>query len=332
MQLRHQWEGRRRLRERRFDFALKRGLFSQHDQNLANASGAAFRSDLNNALGALFGLSSGSSAPSTTIAYQLWADTTNAVLKQRNAANSAWLVRGTLTEDPVVARSSNVILGVSDYGRVVSATSTFTQTLTAAATLGDGWWCGYVNTGTGVITIDPNSTETINGLTSIVMSPGDSCLIYCDGSNFISIGLGRSTVRRKTADESVTSSTTRQDDDHLTFPIPANSEWIVQCALDVVGNLGLHGLSVSVNAPAGATMESVISGTNDTGTRATGVDSALTLSAALFTAGNGHFHLDVWILNGATAGSVTLKWAQATSNAQSLTLKKGSSMRAHRVP
>lgn len=33
-------------------------------------------------------------------------------------------------------------------------------------------------------------------------------------------------VKRKTADESVTSSVTLQDDDHLSFPIAANEEWV----------------------------------------------------------------------------------------------------------
>lgn len=64
---------------------------SQHDMDLANAAGASFRADLNAALVALAGLSSGAAAPSTTFAYQLWADTTTGYLKQRNAANSAWV-------------------------------------------------------------------------------------------------------------------------------------------------------------------------------------------------------------------------------------------------
>lgn len=64
---------------------------SQHDMNLANANGATFRADLNDALGALVTNSSGATAPSATFAYQWWADTTTGILKQRNAANSAWI-------------------------------------------------------------------------------------------------------------------------------------------------------------------------------------------------------------------------------------------------
>jgi hypothetical protein len=160
----------------------------QHDQNIANADGASVRSDINNALAALFSLSSGGTAPSTTVAYQLWADTTNGVLKQRNAANTSWIVRGSLSESIVVARSSNTILGVSNFGNAIVATSTFTQTLTAAATLGDGWFCYYRNDGTGVITLDPNGAETIDGSTTLALNPGESVVILCNGSAFKTIG------------------------------------------------------------------------------------------------------------------------------------------------
>jgi hypothetical protein len=69
---------------------------AQHDYNLANQSGLAFRQDLNNALAAIVSQNSGASEPSTTYAYQWWADTTTGLLKLRNAANSAWITIGTL--------------------------------------------------------------------------------------------------------------------------------------------------------------------------------------------------------------------------------------------
>lgn len=64
---------------------------SQNDMSLANASGAAFRADANSALQALVSNNSGATAPATTFAYMWWADTTAGILKQRNAANSAWI-------------------------------------------------------------------------------------------------------------------------------------------------------------------------------------------------------------------------------------------------
>jgi hypothetical protein len=71
---------------------------AQHDMNLANADGATFRADANNALAALVSQNSGATEPATTFAYQLWADTTLGLLKIRNAANSAWVTVGTLAD------------------------------------------------------------------------------------------------------------------------------------------------------------------------------------------------------------------------------------------
>ncbi len=62
-----------------------------HDYIISNASGAAVRADLNNALAAIVSNNSNASSPSTTYAYQWWADTTTGQLKLRNSANNAWI-------------------------------------------------------------------------------------------------------------------------------------------------------------------------------------------------------------------------------------------------
>jgi len=64
---------------------------AQADGVVANGSGSAVRADLNNQLAAVFTTHSGASSPSTTYAYQFWADTTTNELKIRNSANSAWI-------------------------------------------------------------------------------------------------------------------------------------------------------------------------------------------------------------------------------------------------
>ena len=63
-----------------------------HDYIIANASGAAVRADLNNALAAIVSNNSNATAPATTYAYQWWADTTANQLKLRNSANTDWIV------------------------------------------------------------------------------------------------------------------------------------------------------------------------------------------------------------------------------------------------
>lgn len=92
-----------------------------------------------------------------------------------------------------VARAANTILAAGDLGKLIVATGTWTQTLTAAATLGDGWWVMYRNDGTGVITLDPNAGETVDGTTTVALDPGQSRLIVCDGANFKTVGRNTST-------------------------------------------------------------------------------------------------------------------------------------------
>ena len=62
-----------------------------HDYIIANASGAAVRADLNNALAAIVSNNSNASEPATTYSYQWWADTAAGQLKLRNSANDAWI-------------------------------------------------------------------------------------------------------------------------------------------------------------------------------------------------------------------------------------------------
>ena len=64
---------------------------AQHDYNLTNQAGAAFRSDLNDALAAILSSNSGPTAPTTTAAGMWWYDTTNALLKRRNSTDSGWI-------------------------------------------------------------------------------------------------------------------------------------------------------------------------------------------------------------------------------------------------
>jgi hypothetical protein len=62
-----------------------------HDYVIANGTGAAVRSDLNNALAAIVSQNSSATEPSPTFAYMPWADTTAGVYKIRNGANNAWI-------------------------------------------------------------------------------------------------------------------------------------------------------------------------------------------------------------------------------------------------
>jgi len=71
---------------------------SQSNYNIPNQSAPAVRAQLNAVFGSIATNNSGSTAPSTTFAYQWWYDTSTDILKQRNAANSAWINIGTFDQ------------------------------------------------------------------------------------------------------------------------------------------------------------------------------------------------------------------------------------------
>lgn len=71
---------------------------AQADQTIQNATFPTVRADINNNLAALFSDNSGATAPSPTVAFQDWIDTSgaNPLWKKRNAANNAFITLGTI--------------------------------------------------------------------------------------------------------------------------------------------------------------------------------------------------------------------------------------------
>lgn len=89
-----------------------------------------------------------------------------------------------------LARTGNVKLTAAEFGRFIDITSgSFTQTFDPVATLGPGWFCYIRNSGTGEVTLDPNASETMDGLTSFIMYPGETRLLLCDGTALRSVVL-----------------------------------------------------------------------------------------------------------------------------------------------
>jgi hypothetical protein len=105
---------------------------------------------------------------------QLMADTASAITK-------------------VVDKTGTYTALKSDFNQMIRATGTLTLNLTAAATLTAGW-CLWVKADGGAVTIDPNSTEQINGASTLVIADGGWCFIVCTGTAFraVAVTLGSS--------------------------------------------------------------------------------------------------------------------------------------------
>jgi hypothetical protein len=64
--------------------------------------------------------------------------------------------------------------------------------LSAISALGSDWFCYIRNSGTSTVTIDPNASELINGLSTATLTVGQSIMLICDGTNFYTVGGGSS--------------------------------------------------------------------------------------------------------------------------------------------
>jgi len=147
---------------------------AQHDYVIANGTGAAVRSDLNNALAAIVSQNSGATAPSPTYAYQWWADTTTGLLKLRNAANSGWITLFQLDgEWSTIALENGTAAAPSIYFKDSGTDTGFYSPGTDQVGISTG--------GTARLTIDSNGNVNI-----------DSNTLYVDAVNN-RVGLGSST-------------------------------------------------------------------------------------------------------------------------------------------
>lgn len=83
----------------------------------------------------------------------------------------------------LTSKSAGYTAVANDNNAVIRFSAAATLSLTAAATLGSGWHAWVMADG-GAVVIDPNSSETINGATTITIPDGYSTLVICDGTNF----------------------------------------------------------------------------------------------------------------------------------------------------
>lgn len=84
----------------------------------------------------------------------------------------------------IETKSANYTAVAADRAKMLVFTSAATLSLTAAATLGSDWFCYVRNESSGDIIIDPDSSETVDGLASVLIPPGYTVTIWCDGTSF----------------------------------------------------------------------------------------------------------------------------------------------------
>ncbi len=93
----------------------------------------------------------------------------------------------------VITHSSNYVIVDADRAEIqewIGGSGTFT--LPAPATVGNGWFTVAKNLGSGDLTVSPTS-GSVDDAASLTLAAGTSAFLVCDGSDFLTVGLGSST-------------------------------------------------------------------------------------------------------------------------------------------
>lgn len=83
----------------------------------------------------------------------------------------------------VETKSGGYTAVAADRGKLLVFTAAATLSLTAAATLTGDWFI-TVKATSGDVVIDPDSSETIDGATTVTVPSGYGCTIWCNGTAF----------------------------------------------------------------------------------------------------------------------------------------------------
>lgn len=230
----------------------------------------------------------------------------------------------------VLGKTANYTVTTSDLAKLIDATAnTWTLTLPAAATAADGFWFAVRNSGTGVITVDPDGAELIDGAATIPLAPGDACLVVCSGTAWKTVGRRGARLVRKTGDDTISSDDSLNNDDELLLPLLANE--VVKFEAFIIYNSGTTpDIKFAFTVPAAATIVWAVTNARYSPTAA---DEPVTVAASGTSLGFSGNAADVAVLitgtvvNGANAGNLQLQWAQQTSDASNTTVKTNSWLR-----
>lgn len=143
---------------------------------------------------------------------------------------------------------------------------------------------------------------------------------------------GSASAAAKAADQSVTSSTVLVDEATLQATIGANENWVFTWSLSATF-AAAGGIRIAVVTPSGATQlitaslvpDGILPGFQTTTTSGAAMAFAVTLGTA------GFITVVATVLNGATAGTVKLQFAQAVSSLTATTVKASSSVVARKI-
>jgi hypothetical protein len=241
--------------------------------------------------------------------------------------------------------NNDIAVGATSFARITGPTAAFTITGIAGGV--DGKILVLYNSTTQSFTLSNenasslaanritslNSTGDIvingKGAVKMIYSAADSRWLVMSTSTTVSLTNTGIIIKKKTVNETVTSSSTLQNDNDLFIPINANDSMKIQGYFDMKENTANKTGKVAFTIPSGATMNIVVTTDNNAAVQQDFLKSSGTATAAIDgtpTTGVNEQGILIYgtIVTGSTAGNIQLQWAQGTSGTDQLTFAAGS--------
>jgi len=272
--------------------------------------------------------------------------TSSGALSVTNDANvgGSNYVTGSVVSNTITSLAAMTVGNAAQTLNIQGTTTTITSGSTIVKPTGTSTAAFQVqNSGSTPLLTVNGSTNNVSVANKLTTGSFDGAgLADCDATNSkllwdattsqFSCGTDRASVTiRKSADELVTSSTTLQNDDELTFSIGANETYIVHMSVNATMSAS-GSIKYTVTAPSGATCNIGSMGGDATGASAEITNGACSTTGAYGGGGTASLQtIDVTITNGMATGNVTLQWAQNASSGTATRVKAGSSLVAYKI-
>ncbi|MET3414768.1 hypothetical protein [Methylobacterium sp. 1030] len=131
----------------------------------------------------------------------IWLDAGAYTFEVRKADGSLVWSRDNISGDAanvfgssVVALSNNTPITAAYENNLLVCSAALTLTLAALADLGQGFVFSVRNASTGIVTIDPDAAEQINGAATYILYPGQSAIVVSGATSWNVIGSGQASA------------------------------------------------------------------------------------------------------------------------------------------
>jgi hypothetical protein len=200
---------------------------------------------------------------------------------------------------------------------------------------------GTTVTASGIVSVD-DTTDSTSGITGSIHTDGgigavkdiatDANLIVAGTATIGGINFVMPEFKIKASNESVTSSTTMQDDDDLQITLAASSTYKIDLGLIATSASGTPNIRTKL-VPADGTLYGVVTSSECNGGvgAVTGVQVGTQPSRSIAAGGDSYISWNSTVVTGVSGGVFKLQWAQQVSDGTATTLRANSWMQVTKL-